>query len=286
MIEWFTTGSAVADYSLLIVGIGLIAVLLARILRFFLVRFLRNSSGILQVDPTRYSFLKNAISFLVFLAALIVVFYTIPSLRQFGVTLFAGAGILAAIIGFASQAAFSNIVAGIFIIIFRPFRVGDTLMISQQYFGIVEDINLRHTTIRDIENKRFIIPNSLISSEVIHNFNIEDPKVANQIYFSVSYTTNLDQAIAFIQDEAAKHPSLLDNRSAEEIVKGQPVVRVRVMEWAQSSIQLRATVWAQDPDTAFDLKTDLLKSVKERFDREGIEIPYPYQNVVIKSPSE
>ena len=280
--EWLTTGSVMADNGLIIVMVVVMALLVSRVLRWSLNRFIKNATQHLQVDPTRYYFLKNAISFLVFLAALIVIFYSIPSLRQFGVTLFAGAGILAAIIGFASQAAFSNIIAGIFIVIFRPFRVGDILMVSQKYFGTVEDINLRHTTIRDFENKRFILPNSLISSEVVHNFQINDPKMANQLYFKVSYTADLDKAMALIQEEAMNHPNTIDNRTEEQLAEGLPVVRVRVMEWADSAIQLRATIWAADPEKAFDLKTDLLKSVKERFDREGIEIPLPYTNVVMK----
>jgi len=69
----------------------------------------------------------------------------------------AGAGILAVAVGFASQAALSNIISGVFVVIFKPFRVGDRLKINE-LTGVVEDITLRHTVIRDLENKRIIIP--------------------------------------------------------------------------------------------------------------------------------
>lgn len=278
-----TTGNKYLDYVLFITLVLVAAIILIRVLRYFLGRFLNRQSTQLKVDATKYHFLKNALSFLIILAALITIFSVIPELKQFGITLFASAGILAAIVGFASQAAFSNIVSGVFIVIFRPFRVGDIINISQQYFGTVEDINLRHTTIRDIENKRYILPNSLISSEVIHNYLIDDEKVCNQICFGVGYDANLDQAMQIIQSEAENHPASIDNRTPEEIEKGQTPVMVRVVEWAESAIQLRASVWSQDPVAGFEMKTQLLKSVKDRFDEEGISIPYPHRTVILKN---
>lgn len=276
------TGNNTADYSIFIGIVFVSAIILVRVLRYFLGKFLAQRSDFLRVEATKYHFLKNALSFLIFLAATIVVLYTIPPLKQLGLTLFAGAGILAAILGFASQAAFSNIISGIFIVIFKPFRVGDVVKINNLYFGTVEDINLRQTSIRDIENKRFIIPNSVISSEVIHNYLIEDPKVANQILFGVSYRANLDDAMEGIRSEAMAHPNYIDNRTEEDLAKGLPPVVVRVVEWADSAIIIRATVWTNSPSEGFELKTDILKSVKERFDREGIEIPYPHRKVIVE----
>jgi len=278
-----TTGNPTIDLVIYILFVLLVCWIVSRVLRLFLSRFIRKATRQMNIDPTQYFFLKNALNFLVYLTGFIIIFYSIPNLKQFGVTLFASAGILAAIIGFASQAAFSNIVSGVFIVVFKPFRVDDTILISKEYFGNVEDITLRHTVIRDIENKRYIIPNSVISTEVIHNFMIGDEKVSNQIVFRVSYETNIDQAFAIIADEAMRHPNFLDNRSPEEIAEGIPAVRLRVIEWAESSLQLRATVWTLTPGQGWDLKCDLLKSVKERFDREGIEIPYPHQTVTLRA---
>ncbi len=267
---------------ILVVVVSLVAFIILKILRFLLGKFLNRSSKILNVDPTHYYFLKNALSFVVYLTALIVIMYSIPELRQFGVTLFAGAGILAAIIGFASQAAFANIISGIFIVIFKPVRVGDTVEIAKQFFGTVEDITLRHTVIQDIENKRFIIPNSVMSSEVIHNFHINDEKVGNQVYFGIGYSANIDHAMDIIREEAMKHPLLIDARTEEDIEAGFPQVIIRVLSWADSSIQLRATLWSANPAEGFQMKCDLLKSIKERFDREGIEIPFPHRKVILQ----
>lgn len=93
-----------------------------------------------------------------------------------GATLFAGAGIFAAIIALASQQALSNIISGIFIVISKPFRVGDYIELSILHRGTVEDITLRHTVIRDIQNNRIIVPNSKINSETIVNYHLNDER--------------------------------------------------------------------------------------------------------------
>ena len=126
------------------------------------------------------------------------IFYFTPSLRALGTTIFAGAGIFAAIIGFASQQAFSNIIGGIFIVIFKPFRVGDLIEIGVASKGTVEDITLRHTVIRDFENKRIVIPNSAISSETILNSHLKDGRINRRIEFRVFLDTDIDRAIEII----------------------------------------------------------------------------------------
>ncbi|WP_268121789.1 mechanosensitive ion channel family protein [Roseivirga pacifica] len=262
------------------------AFILLKILRAILTRFIHKSSGDLRVDPTQFKFLNNALGFVIYLIAILILFLTIPELEKLGYTLFASAGIIAAIVGFASQAAFSNIVSGIFIVIFKPFRVGDIVKISNLYSGVVEDITLRHTVIRDFENKRLIIPNSVISAETIHNANIIEERVCNHIFYGISYDSDINLATKIIQEEAMKHPLFMDNRTEEEKQNGNPAVIVRLLEFAESSIQLRAQVWTNDPIEGFELKCDINRTVKERFDREGIEIPFPYRTIVYKEKKE
>lgn len=276
------TDNGYLNTAIYVIVVFFAAYILLKILRAILNKFIRKSSGDLKVDPTQFKFLNNALGMVIFFTALAIVFMTIPKLRSLGVTIFAGAGILAAIVGFASQAAFSNIVSGIFIVIFKPFRVGDIIKISNLYSGIVEDITLRHTVISDFENKRLIIPNSVISAETIHNANIVDNKVCNHIWYGISYDSDVDLATRIIQEEAMKHHHYIDNRKEEEIEAGEPEVMVRLMEFAESSIQLRASVWTEGPLEGFDLKCDINRTIKKRFDSEGIEIPFPYRTIVYK----
>ena len=189
-------------------------------------------------------------------------------------------------LAFASQAAFANIIGGVFIVIYKPFRVGDMVDLGPDRVGIVEDINLRHTVIRDFQFRRIIIPNATISNETILNSNYGDDRIRKHIHFGISYDSDIDRALSIIAEEAEKHPLSIDGRTPEEKVAGDPVVRVRVIGFGDSSVNLRAWVWTEDPGDAYELSWSLNKIVKQRFDREGIEIPFPYRTVVYKRDLE
>lgn len=263
-----------------------VAFLLGRIVRVILGRFFNAAARKLKVDPTRYNFFKNASDLLIFLIAIVIIFRSIPALRTFGNTLLTGAGILAAIVGFASQSAFSNIVSGVFLVIFRPFSVGDRVKIGQLYTGDVEDITLRHTVIRDFENKRIVIPNTVISNEVIINATIVDEKVCMFVEFGISLESDIQKAQAIIQEEALQHPYCIDNRTPAEIQKGEHQVMVRVMGFTELATQLRAYAWAKNPNEGFDLKCDLHKSIKERFDKDGISLAVPVRLITYKNEKD
>jgi small-conductance mechanosensitive channel len=263
--------------------IAILAIILSRILRKLIKVYFERSSHILKVDPTRYKFLRNAVSFVVFMLAITLIFYTVPELRTIGITLFAGAGIFAAIIGFASQEAFSNIISGIFIVIFKPFRVGDNIRIGELHQGTVEDITLRHTIINNFENRRIVIPNTVISAQTIVNSTITDEKVCTFIELGISYDSDLEKAIRILREEAENHPGCIDNRSHEEIGSEVPKVIIRVLGYGDSAINLRAYAWANTSREGFAMKCDLFESLKKRFDKEGIEIPYPHRSLVFKN---
>jgi small-conductance mechanosensitive channel len=234
-------------------------------------------------DKTRLSFIKNGISFIIWIIAFAWIIYTIPKLRQMAVTIFAGAGIFVAVLGIASQQAFSNIVSGVFLVVFKPFRVGDLVKIGSFDYGTVEEITLRHTVIKDFKNKRIIFPNSTVANETIINDSIVDAKACRHLVMGISYDSDVDLAMKIIVEEAIKHPFCIDVRTKDEIKKKVPQIPVRLISFGDSSVNLRANVWADDPVLAFQMECDLLKSIKERFDKEGIEIPFPYRTIVYKN---
>jgi len=281
------------EYFTLLIKIAVIiviAVIISEVLRKVMSRVVRKSSATLRIDPTRIKFMKNAMSSIVYLFAIIAIIHTVPQLRAISLTLITGAGIFAAIIGFASQQAFANIVSGIFVVMSKPFRVGDVIRVGQEgtaisrneVVGVVEDITLRHTVIRDFENRRIIIPNSVINMETIFNNDIADQRIRRNININIAYESDVDKAIAIIQDEAIKHPYHIENRSKEEKERGENDVLVRVIELGEYSIKLRAYVWAKNFDDAWQMHCDLNKSVLERFRKEGIETPYPHRTIVYK----
>jgi len=128
-----------------------------------------------------------------------------------------------------------------------------------------------------------VIPNSIISSEKILNSTITEEKTCSFIEMGISYDSDINQAMKIIAEEAEQHNDCVDNRDENDLAQGIPKVAVRVIGVLDSAILLRAWVWTQDPISAFRLKCDLLKSIKERFDHEGIEIPFPYRTIVFKN---
>jgi small conductance mechanosensitive channel len=270
------------DYIFFSAIVLIVAFIIGRILRYVIGRGVKGASRKLKVDPTKYNFLKNAVEFIVYIIAFIVIFNAIPTLKDYGAALFAGAGVLAAIVGFASQSAFSNIISGIFIVMFRPFSVGDRVRVGQLYQGDVEDITLRHTIIKDFENRRIVIPNSVMNSETIINSTLEDEKICVFIELGITFESNIDLAMQIMAEQAQKHPLCIDNRTAEELALKTAVVDVRLIAITDAAAQLRAYAWADNPTTGFDLKCDLLKSIKAQFDIRGIELAYPHRTLYIK----
>lgn len=272
---------AVSEYILVLIILALtgVAVILTR---FLMNRAIRLASEHLNSDPTKYRFLKHMLTATIITLGIGLAIYTIPSLRAIAVSLFAGAGIFTVIIGFASQQAFANIVSGIFIVLFKPFRINDIIEVGKQYEGVVEDITLRHTVIRNWENRRIIIPNSIISNETLINSSIIEEKTCRHLNIGISYDSDIDLAQQIIEDEVAKHPNYRDNRTPEEKAAGEPLVRTRVVALADFSVNIRVYLWAETAVDAFVLSADVMKSIKQRFDREGVEIPFPYRTVVYK----
>lgn len=269
---------------LIIIGTSLvIAGIISKALRVIMTRFFIRSADKLKIDHTRFNFLKNAVSFIVFMGAISYIFSRIPELKAVSVTLFAGAGILAAIVGFASQEAFSNIVNGLFLVVFQPIRVGDNIRVGDLHSGIVEDITLRHTIIRNFENRRIIIPNSVMGTQTIINSTIEDETICNWIEVGITYDSDIDKAMNLISTLAQAHPNFLDKRSQEEINEGKPAVQIKVIALADSAVTLRAWVWTADSGKGTELKFDLYEQIKKSFDKEKVGFPFPTRTVYIQN---
>ncbi|MDY0254680.1 MAG: mechanosensitive ion channel family protein [Tenuifilaceae bacterium] len=269
-------------YPLIIISTTLVCFALIKLIRGLMSRSLRKASVILRVDPTKYTFLKNTVSVIIISIGVIVVFQLIPELRKLGMPLFAGAGVLTAVVGFASQQALSNIVGGVFIVMFRPFRVGDLIKIGTMHTGTVEDITLRHTVIRDFENRRIIVPNAIMNNEVVENSHINDETVCVRFEVNIAYSADTDKALDILQRVAEEHPLTIDVRTKSEKDQGQPKVRVRVVDLTDSAVVIRAWIWTATPDDSFALRFDMFKAIKSRFRDEGIEIPFPQRVVYIR----
>ena len=163
-------------------------------------------------------------------------------------------------------------------VIFEPFKVGDVIRVGDEHVGIVKDITLRHTVIDNLENKLIIIPNSTISTETIVNESKYFNLLCKYVDIGISYDSDVNLAIRIIQEEAEKFESVTYELNTEYTNK----VNVRVMNYGDFSVNLRAYVWTDKPMAGIQLQSDIYKAIKRRFDLEGIEIPFPYRTVVFK----
>jgi len=241
------------------------------------------NAAFLRVDPTNYNFLRNGFSLTIYAIAAVFVMSQIPAFKQASQTIFTATGIFAAILALASQQAFSNIFSGVFIIIFRPFRVDDIIEMDQSRLGVVEDITLRHTVIRNFENRRIIVPNSVINNSVIVNSHIKEQPIRRHMELLLSYDAPLDRVFEIITEEVLKHPYHLDHRRQEDFEEGIHEVEIRVLDFLPTGIKIRVFLWAEEHRKAFRLHTDVNYSVKKRFDEEGIQFPYTVQRLRIDS---
>jgi len=243
------------------------------------VRYFENQKDLSGSSLTNMKFLDHSSSILIYVVGIGLAISNIPFLKPLAQTMVAGAGIFAIAIGFASQQALGNLISGILIVIYKPYVINDRITLRGDVRGVVEDISLRHTVIRNMENQRIIVPNTVINNEVITNSNYSDPKMLRFIEVGISYDSDIDLAKKIIAEEIENHPLSIDNRSRQDIEKGTPRVMTRLIALQDSAVLLRGWAWTQNAPDAFVLQCDVLESIKKRFDAESIIIPFPQRTI-------
>ncbi len=228
---------------------------------------------------TLLMFVKRIKKVIIFLLAILVSLTQFDIFNSFSVTLLSGLGIGSVVLGFAAQESLKNFFGSVAIVLGNPYEVGDFIeCIDKGVSGTVEDITMRHTIIRTINNRRVIIPNCEMNTYTIENFNYSENENVKLVDFSISYESDIDKAINIIKEEMEKmyHPNPKGRNKDVEFPK------VRVSELGDSGVTLRAWVWGNNNNDVFENTYKLQYSLKKRFLEEGIEIPYPHIQVVNK----
>lgn len=223
---------------------------------------------------TNVNFFRHIIRVIFFAIGISFALTQIPEFKVIGQSMLAGAGMVSLIAGLAAQQSISNVVSGMLIIVFKPFRIDDRITLNE-FTGIVEDINLRQVTLRDDENNRVIIPNSIIGNGIVKNFNLHDTKCCKKIDISISYKADVYKTIDVIREEILHHPLFIDNRSPQEVEDKVPNVKIQVNSLDNLSVNLTAWAWAKNLNDGQTMYSDLLLSIKKRLEAEGIEICNP-----------
>jgi small conductance mechanosensitive channel len=195
----------------------------------------------------------------------LMAFVLIAVLARFGVETTQMVAVLGAAtlaIGLALQGALSNVAAGVMLILFRPYRLGDFVELAGRR-GVVRDINLFVTELATPDNAQITLPNSQCWGAPIMNFSAHKTRMV-ELTFNVAYGADIDKAISLLR-------ATIDS---DKRVRPEPAPSVRVTALGDWAVALTAAVWT-DGDSFMPLRLDLLKAVKDAFDREGVPFAQP-----------
>jgi small conductance mechanosensitive channel len=223
-----------------------------------------------KIEPTLIHFLENV----VYYTLLVVVF--VAAAGQLGIntasflTIIGAAGLA---IGLALKDSLANIASGVMIIFLRPFKLGD-LVTTVGVTGRVAAINIFHTTINSLDNKKVIIPNSSITSDVITNIN-DNPTRRVDMIFGISYDDDIGKAKGILNDIIASDPRVLKD----------PAPTIALSELADSSVNFIVRPWV-NTDDYWNVFFEVTEKVKRTFDEQDITIPYPQRDVHLYQEKE
>ena len=219
-------------------------------------------------EGTRYVF-RRITEYTIMIIGVIVAFQTI-GINLTGLTVIFG--LLSVGIGFGLQNIASNFISGLILLFEQPIRVGDRITVGD-IEGDVEEINIRSTTIRSLNNISIIVPNSEFISSRVVNWSHGDRKVRIDLHVGVSYESDLDLVLKCLKEVA------LENR---EVLK-KPAPDVLFAEFGDSSWDLELRVWIAEPKRHYHVRSDLNCAIVRKFRENGIEIPFPQRDVHIRS---
>lgn len=222
---------------------------------------------------TLLMFIKKVKKLVLYALALLICLGQFDVFQSFTVTLLSGLGIGSVVLGLAAQESLKNFFGSFAIVVGNAYEVGDFIeCVDKGVSGTVEDITMRHTVIRTINNRRVLIPNSEMNTYTIENFNYGENENVKLVDYQIAYEADVDKAMNIIKEEMSK----LYKPNPNGRNKNQEFPKVRMYSWADSGIILRAWVWGKDNGDTFENMYTLNYNIKKRFEEEGIEIPYPH----------
>ena len=233
--------------------------LVAKIIRGIVRRVMRRA----KMDEMLVGFVGN-MTFMALMALVII-----SALGVLGVPIASFAAVLAAAglaIGLALQGSLSNFAAGVMIIAFRPFKVGDYVE-AGGVAGVVEEVQVFATKLRTPDNKSVIVPNNSITAGDITNYSAKETRRVDLV-FGIGYNDDLQQAKKVLTEIVKRDERVLED----------PAPTIAVLELGDSSINFAVRPWVKTADY-WDVHFGITEAVKVEFDRQGISIPFPQRDV-------
>ncbi|MCC5914735.1 MAG: mechanosensitive ion channel [Balneolaceae bacterium] len=223
----------------------------------------KRASSAEKVDDTLVPIMGQVVRVFIIIVTILAV------LGQFGVettSIVAVLGASALAVGLALQGTLSNVAAGVMLLILRPFKAGDAVSVGGT-MGIVDSIGLFTTEMHTFDNIGVSMPNSRVWGNEIQNLN-RFPTRRVDMEFGISYRDDMDKAIAIIKEVLAE----------DERILPEPEPLVAVSNLGDSSVDIRVRPWTETKNV-WPLRYALTKRIKERFDQDGVSIPFPQRDV-------
>ena len=228
-----------------------------------IVRGMRKVMQKQEIDKTLETFVSNLVRMV------LMVIVVIAAISQLGIettsfiAIFGAAGLA---VGLALQGSLSNFAAGVLIVLFRPYRVGDFIE-GAGIAGVVEQVQILTTVLRTGDNKQIIVPNGQIMNSIITNYSAKDTRRVDMVV-GVSYDDDLDKVRSVLEELIAADDRILED----------PAVTIAVSELGDSSVNFVVRPWVKTADY-WGVMFDMTEAIKKRFDKEGISFPFPQQDV-------
>lgn len=214
-------------------------------------------------DPTGIRFLGQLANIGVYIFAFLIYSHIIPGLQHLGTAWLTSMGLISVVVGLAAQSTLGNLISGISLVLYRPFKIGDQLQISGPKgveTGMVESINLGTTVLRTADNRRLVIPNNTMANQISINLSSARQEVLWNLVITIPANADVAAARKILTDLAKAHP------------KTSAVDGCNVTAVSGASTELTLSAWCVSSEAVAPLKSDLLESAKKQFEAAGIKI--------------
>ena len=218
-----------------------------------------------EVDKTLEAFVCNLVRVTLLVVVIIAAISALGIQTASFIAIFGAAGLA---IGLALQGSLSNFAAGVLIVLFRPYKVGDFVE-AAGIAGSVEQVQILTTILKTGDNKQIIVPNSQIMDSIITNYSANETRRVDMVV-GVSYEDDLDKVRKTIEELVAADDRVLD----------EPACTIAVSELADSSVNFVVRPWVKTSDY-WGVMFELTEAIKKRFDQDGISFPFPQQDVYL-----
>lgn len=250
-------------------GINLLTALaifyIGRLVVRLVTRGMRKLMNAREIDATLITFISNLVNMILLVVVIVAAVGALGVPTASFVAMIGAAGLA---VGLALQGSLSNFAAGVLIVLFRPYKVGDWIE-AAGVSGTVEGVQILTTILKTGDNKKIVVPNGQIMGSVITNFSANETRRIDLV-IGVSYDDDLDKVRSTLEELVA----------ADERIHKEPAAKIAVSELADSSVNFVVRPWV---DTAeyWNVRFDLVEAIKKRFDKDDITFPYPQQDVYL-----